>query len=78
MFYLLAFSFRASLSTRYLLSATGERSKVMSKEESPRRMTRALQLGEVSCYDSLVHTDFVSVYISRTSWPISRPHPDCL
>ena len=27
---------------------------------------------------SAVHTDFTSVYSSSASWPISRPHPDCL
>ena len=27
---------------------------------------------------SAEHTDFTSVYSSRTSWPISRPQPDCL
>src|SRR5271165_256372 len=27
---------------------------------------------------SAAHTVFTSVYASSTSWPISRPHPDCL
>ena len=27
---------------------------------------------------SRIHTDLIWVYRLRTSWPISRPHPDCL
>src|SRR5271156_2904849 len=27
---------------------------------------------------SIITTDFVCVYALRTSWPPSRPHPDCL
>lgn len=27
---------------------------------------------------SAVQTDFTSVYCFNTSWPISRPQPDCL